>query len=451
MNVISRYLIGCRAVSPQATTHPGAGARYLRRVVVISLLSILASAVSVAQATTGGPSAAQPTLPLPIQMKKTVVFLEADCLHDFGPELAQLTPETLAKMSPRQMAEMKQQLVSVLIRLQSVKQSRAKLRPEESSMLAEQTRRGLEVQQIANLIGKMSGLSEEEIGQLTPEEVASLPADTYMGTGFIVILADKRLPAPKEVSGGVVTGFGYLITNRHVVRPGIDRGKPCRILNYSVLLNRKDGGPSGSVHAEKLPLGRLAPWHFSTDDSVDLAVTPFTPPVEIYDFVGIPADLFVTDDMIEKRVVVEGDPVLFSGLFIQSFNAVHTLEPIVRSGILAMVPNGKLETTLHKPGKVYLTEAHAFEGNSGSPVFVETSKFSGLVIGGSYRLLGAISGEVFEGSDLTLHVSTSYNASIQANSDISVVVPASQISDILYSAPLQAERDAFVAQLPKPK
>jgi hypothetical protein len=379
------------------------------------------------------------------------VFLEADCLHDFGPELAQLTPETLAKMSPEQVAVVRQRLMPVIMRLQSVKQGRAKLRPEESAMLAAAPLRGLEVQQMANLITKMSSLSEQEIGQLTPEEVALLPADTFMGTGFIVILPDKRLPAPKEVSNGITTGFGYLITNRHVVQPGIDRGKPCRILNYSVLLNRKSTTPTDSLHAEQLRLGRGAPWHFSTDDSVDLAVTPFTPPVELYDFVGIPADLFVTDEMIEKRGVVEGDPVLFSGLFIQSFSAVHTLEPIVRSGILAMVPNGKLETTLHKPGKVYLTEAHAFEGNSGSPVFVETTKFSGLVIGGSYRLLGAISGEVFEGSDLTLHVTTSYSAIIQANSDISIVVPASQIRDILNSPPLQAERDAFVSQLPKAK
>ena len=340
------------------------------------------------------------------------MFLEADCLHDFGPELAQLTPETLAKMSPEQVAVVRQRLMPVIMRLQSVKQGRAKLRPEESAMLAAAPLRGLEVQQMANLITKMSSLSEQEIGQLTPEEVALLPADTFMGTGFIVILPDKRLPAPKEVSNGITTGFGYLITNRHVVQPGIDRGKPCRILNYSVLLNRKSTTPTDSLHAEQLRLGRGAPWHFSTDDSVDLAVTPFTPPVELYDFVGIPADLFVTDEMIEKRGVVEGDPVLFSGLFIQSFSAVHTLEPIVRSGILAMVPNGKLETTLHKPGKVYLTEAHAFEGNSGSPVFVETTKFSGLVIGGSYRLLGAISGEVFEGSDLTLHVTTSYSLSL---------------------------------------
>jgi hypothetical protein len=448
MIVAGRYLV-TSPILREPVARVGVAAEHLRRLAVISLLLILSSVFSAAQATGSAP-ASHPTLPLPIQMKKTVVFLETDCLHDFGLDLAQTTPEMLAKMSPEQAAQIKQRLVSAITRLQKVRQSMMKLGPAELIVLA-QSLPTLEIRQLAGLAAKMSSLSEEEIGKLTPEEVALLPADTYLGTGFIVILPDKRLPVPREATGGQITGFGYLITNRHVVQPGIDRGQPCRVLNYSVLLNRNGSSPADSPHAEQLRLGRDAPWHFSPDDSVDLAVSPFTPPAQTYDFVGIPTDLFVTDDAVDKRDVVEGDPVLFSGLFIQSFNEVHTLEPIVRSGILAMVPNAKLETTLHKPGRVYLTEAHAFAGNSGSPVFVETTKFSSLVIGGSYKLLGAISGEVFEASDLTLHVTASYNASIQANSDISVVVPAGQILDILNSPSLQAARDAYVAQPPKAK
>lgn len=271
----------------------------------------------------------------------------------------------------------------------------------------------------------MLKLTAEDIKGLTPQEIATLPSDPHMGTGFIVLVPDERLQLPAAAEGKT-NGFGYLVTNRHVVQPGIEDGRPCGVVNYSVLLNRKGDAASAVPHAEVASL-RAANWRFSEDDSVDLAILPFTPPPETYDFVGIPATLFATDEMAKSGQVVEGDPVLFSGLFIQSFLKVRTLEPIVRSGILAMVPSGAMETTLHKPGKVYLTEAHAFAGNSGSPVFIDTNKFANVIGGISFKLLGVISGEVLESSDLTLHVTTSYTASVGANSDVSVVVPASEI------------------------
>ena len=37
--------------------------------------------------------------PVTLQIKKSVVFLETSCLHDFQPDLAQLTPDTLAKIT----------------------------------------------------------------------------------------------------------------------------------------------------------------------------------------------------------------------------------------------------------------------------------------------------------------------------------------------------------------
>jgi hypothetical protein len=176
-----------------------------------------------------------------------------------------------------------------------------------------------------------------------------------------------------------------------------------------------------------------------------LAVAPFSASPEVYDYQRVPVDIFVTPEMVEKKLVVEGDPVLFFGLFIQSFQKVHTLEPIVRSGTLAMVPNEAMETTLHKLGRVYLAEVHAFSGNSGSPVFVDTNKFINPSMGYSYKLLGVISGEVLESSDFVMHVTTSYTANVTANSDVSVVAPANEIKGILDDPSLQAEREAFIA------
>jgi hypothetical protein len=277
-----------------------------------------------------------------------------------------------------------------------------------------------------------------------------LPTDTDRGTGFIVVVPDERLPVPAG-SEGQDYGFGYLVTNRHVVQPGIENGKPCTVLNYHVLLNRiDDGGKNKTHHADSVTLERNLPWYFSTDDSVDLAVTPFSAPTSIYYYQRIPLRVFTTQEMVDKKLVVEGDPVLFEGLFIQTFEKLHSLEPILRAGTLAMVPEEDMETTLHKPGRVYLAEVHAFRGNSGSPVFVDTNKF-GNFIGSSYSLLGVISGEVYESSDFTLHVTTSMAGTLVANSDVSVGVPAGKIKDILYSSALQAKRDAFVTQTLHPK
>jgi len=254
----------------------------------------------------------------------------------------------------------------------------------------------------------------------------------------------KHIPVPAAANEAKDFGFGYLVTNRHVAQPGIEDGKPCHALNYFVLVNRKADSTHNAPYAESVKLGNSVNWHFSTDDSVDLAVLPFSAPPEVYDYQRIPVGVFTTQEMVEKKLVVEGDPVLFSGLFIQTFQKVHSLEPIVRSGTVALVPNGVMETTLHKLGRVYLAEAHAFNGNSGSPVFVDTNKFANI-IGTSYKLLGVISGEVPESSDFILRVTTSYTANVLANSDVSVVVPANEIRSILYDPTLQAERDAAFA------
>jgi hypothetical protein len=253
------------------------------------------------------------------------------------------------------------------------------------------------------------------------------------------------MPIPKGGEGQDF-GFGYLVTNRHAVQPGIEIGKPCNVLHYSVLLNRKVDSANEVRHAELMGLGNNATWHYSTDDSVDLAVMPFSPSTEVYDYQRVPVRVFTTQEMVDKKLVVEGDPVLFCGLFIQTFQKTHSLEPIVRSGTLAMVPAGTMETTLHKSGRIYLAEVHAFGGNSGSPVFIDTNKFSMGGIGSLYSLLGVISGEVKETADFALQITTSLTGNVEANSDVSVVVPVSQVKDILYSPSLQAERDAVVAQ-----
>ncbi|HWO27989.1 MAG TPA: hypothetical protein VNO32_04245 [Candidatus Acidoferrum sp.] len=394
-----------------------------------------------AQANTNNPATPSPKLPFPTEVKHTVVFLETDCLHDFNPEIAQLTTDALSKMHPQQVEVIKEKLTTLIMQLKKLKQSTSKLTSEEIAELKPEGVSTLDVPQMGKLVSRMASLTTEDIKQLTPKETATLPTDQHSGTGFLVVVPDERLPRVE----GQDNGFTYLITNRHVAQPGIEEGKPCNVLNYSVLLNRKGNSGNKTHHAELIGLGNSVNWHFSTNDSVDLAVVFFGASPDVYDFQRVAVRFFTTQEMVDKKLVVEGDPVMFSGLFIQTFQQVHSLEPIVRSGTLAMVPEGEMETTLHKLGRIYLTEIHAFAGNSGSPVFIDTNKFSGLV-GSSYYLLGVISGEVHEAADFSLQVTTALAGAVDANSDVSMVVPADQMKDILYSSTLQAERDAAFPQ-----
>lgn len=174
---------------------------------------------------------------------------------------------------------------------------------------------------------------------------------TVRGTGFFVTVPDKRLDGK---------AFTYLVTNRHVAMCWNDDLQPMQILSTSMRLNRKDGSaplltPSGS------PL-----WFFPSDESVDLAIVGYAPDEQIYDFMTIPYDALMTDE----KTLSEGMQVIFSGYFYQ-LPGEKRIEPIIREGILAMIPDEEILTTTKKRGKVYLCDVHTFHGNSGSPVFVD--------------------------------------------------------------------------------
>src|SRR5579859_550255 len=419
----------------------------MSRLLILMIIAFwMASAVQ-AQTNASTPVPQPPPPPFPTQVKNTVVFLQTNCLHDFNPDIAQLTPEVLSKMPQQQAMAIRQQLTMVVMNLERIKQSMDKLTPEEIAGLKPEKLSALELPQFLKLVSKMASLTSEDIKHITPAQIATLPTDQTKGTGFIVVVPEERLPIPPGEGGeGKEYGFGYLITNRHVVQPGIENGKPCVVLDHHVLLNRKDDPENKTHHAELVSLGNGSPWYFPTNDSVDLAVIPFAAPTNLYSYQRIPIRFFSTQEMVDKKLVVEGDPVLFEGLFIQTFESLHSLEPILRAGTLAMVPEENMETTLHKAGRVYLAEVHTFGGNSGSPVFVDTNKFANTAGGPSYSLLGVISGSVHEGADFTLLVTTSLAGTVEANSDVSMVVPANQIKDILDSPALQAARDASDAR-----
>jgi len=259
------------------------------------------------------------------------------------------------------------------------------------------------------------------------------------GTCFFISYPDDRLP--KNLN------FTYLVTNRHMAQPGVEDGHPYQTLRTTLRLNKKGAGGSDE---KLLPLGSLTHWYFPADESVDLAVLPLGPDQSVYDYVEFPMSMLATKHELDAYAVGEGDRVMFTGLFYQ-VPGLTRFEPIVREGVLAMMPDEQLETTLHKRGNLYLADVHVFEGNSGSPLLIDLagSRNGSTTAGTHYELLGIVSGFYHEDSDLTLTIASTYTGTLEGNSGIAMVVPADALKDLLDSPELKAARDQAIAALRK--
>ena len=261
------------------------------------------------------------------------------------------------------------------------------------------------------------------------------------GTCFFVIYEDARL--------GKDRGFSYLVTNRHMAVPGVEKGLSYPVQQVSLFLNFKSP-PDGGRHPH-WGLGNVLPWAFPEDESVDLAVLPLAPSHEIFDYRSIPISFIATKDRIESEGLSPGDSVVFAGYFYQ-WPGDKKIQPIVRQGVLAMMPDEEIKTTMQKLGHIYLADAHAFHGNSGSPLFVSTGGIRGNSIGvASYLLLGVISGYYPEGESFSVPAATVLTGEVHDNSGIATVVPGYELKALLDSPRLQAQRDAAVAAEQKTK
>jgi hypothetical protein len=261
----------------------------------------------------------------------------------------------------------------------------------------------------------------------------------YQGTAFYVVMEDPRLPTG--------SGFGYLVTNRHVAQPKIETGSPCKLTQQQIRFNSLQ--PDPVTGSRNLIVNFDASWTFPDDSAVDLAATPFNSPSSKIDLQPIPSSMFVTSDVIEREGISEGDSVVYTGYFYQ-YPGNLQIEPIVRQGIIAMMPEEPIMTTLGRPGRAYFADAHVFGGNSGSPMFVNLGgvRNGGMMVGTRYSLLGVVSGVELEDTDITLTPTTITSGKFGANSGISLVTPASQLLELLNKPSLASVREQVISRLP---
>jgi hypothetical protein len=268
----------------------------------------------------------------------------------------------------------------------------------------------------------------------------------FKGTGFLVGVPDDRLP-PGQL-------YPYLVTNRHVAEALNDKCKHLQLQKTYISRNLKVPVNGNRISKELLPLSSERKWHFPLDPSTDLAVY-FLPQISSkYDQVLIPMQYMLTTEELVTQGVMPGEKVMTFGLFSQHPGA-HGLQPLVRQGILAMVPDAPMPTTTCEPGSLYLADVHIIPGNSGSPVFLmPTRSTGGVTLSGErnvFALLGVISGYMFEDQNLKLQASTSWSATIHGNSGIATVVPAEQLKVLLLTPEVKRERDEFIANSPMSK
>lgn len=259
------------------------------------------------------------------------------------------------------------------------------------------------------------------------------------GTGFWLAYPDARL--------GPNQSFIYLVTNRHVAFCWNESGHPMLVESIKLWLNQKQAPDDQYAFGGFLNANGNAPWFAPEDSSIDLAVLPIAPDANRFDYKTIPVDSLAGPDFLVQNRITEGEPVFFTGFFYQ-FPGAKRIEPIVRQGIIAMMPHDKVPFNTG-PEKVYLADLHVFGGNSGSPAFIHLGGFRDgamIMVANDLRLIGVVNANMSEDENFNLELTTTVQGTAKANSGVSTIVPADELKALLDSPSLKGLRDQAVLQ-----
>lgn len=252
-----------------------------------------------------------------------------------------------------------------------------------------------------------------------------------MGTAFFVCVDLEEF---KE------RNVAYLVTAKHVITA---------IKKISTDVDKKIFIKINLSKENKTQLLRSTAeqWIYHEDPSVDVAVLSWTPPEGVFDYLAIPIDMRLTDEIIESKKVGLGDEVFLTGLF-HKFCGKSRNIPIIRVGNIAMMPDEKIFVG-DDLGEIdaYLIEARSIGGLSGSPVFVylgnmRPDKEGNIQMGGDYNLfywLGLMHGH-WEIDENQIDVVVGDKEKEALNTGIAVVIPNSKILEVLNCDKIIEER-----------
>lgn len=248
------------------------------------------------------------------------------------------------------------------------------------------------------------------------------------GTGFFVGVKNPSNPDSFSV---------YLVTAKHVLY----KQNTTDFLDIVfVRLNKKEGDSQIGV----IPIiaeGKKRNVFTHSDSSVDIAIIPFLPDQERFDFKFLPEDMITTKEAFKELKIREGSDVFFTGLF-TPYTGSERNYPIVRFGRVALVTDEKIEWQ-GKLMDLYLIEAGSYGGNSGSPVFfyLGSDREPGSIVIGSpiLKLAGVMQGTFLDAHEIKV-VETKKVPIAVSSMGIAAVVPGYKLYEILFSDELKEKR-----------
>jgi len=271
-----------------------------------------------------------------------------------------------------------------------------------------------------------------------------LPETVVESVTFIVVSDGTKVDAGTGfyVKHDEKDGRGYLVTAKHVLMSDSTNYYP----NICMKINNNKGS------TDFIPIELSGPnaarvFVHPDDANVDIAIIPSSdvalPPgrsAKDYDVTTIAVSAFATKEHFAKRHISVGDEAFLTGWFSSLYGTSRNY-PIARFGRLAIATDEKIPW-VEKSGvqmiSLYLVEAHATGGNSGSPVFFRPTlqRDPGTFVLGRQPLYLA---GVLKGY---------FGAVGERNSGIAAVVPAFQLQEIMFS---EEARSAPVRTAVRPK
>lgn len=229
----------------------------------------------------------------------------------------------------------------------------------------------------------------------------------------------------------------YLVTAKHVL---YEPNTTVFLDKVFVRLNKKKGG-SEYVNIPIKAEGDNRTVFTHSDTSVDIAVIPFLPNQERYDFKFITDDMITTKEAYKELNIREGSDIFFTGLF-TPYTGDEKNYPVVRFGRVALVTDEKINWQ-GKRMDLYLIEAGSYGGNSGSPVFFYLGSDrmpGGLVLGQPVlKLAGVMQGTFLDAHEIEV-VETKKVPIALSSMGIAAVVPGYKLHEILFSDELKKHR-----------
>ena len=257
---------------------------------------------------------------------------------------------------------------------------------------------------------------------------AAIPSEVKKAVAFIYTFEEK-LNLTKGATGFFIGEpnnenpnqyFVSLVTAKHVIQTDDLKS----YLPYiSVRLNTLDG-KSETLKVPLIMSGADKNVFIHEDPTVDLAVITFLPDKTKYDYSFLETELLTAKGDFDKLNISEGSDVFYTGLFIPYMGETR-IYPIVRFGKIALIPDERVIVNGEKK-EVYLIEAGAYGGSSGSPAFVNTENDAQ---DNPRKIIGVISNHFID--KLPVRPTQADQSAAIANIGIAIIEPAFKLQEIL--------------------